>query len=709
MAVDNSKRKTTPPRPNLPPEGQPWGRWVTDTLNELKLETGGVKREVISSNKNHNAQLQMSAQQKREIIKAHLMAEEALNIALAASGSTTIYFVAPETPEPGDIWYESVTGIWFRWVDDQWTPITDETLLEALEAILAQRIANDDKIRTFAQDTEPTGMTTEHVGDLWYDTDDKNKLYRWDGIQWVPIRDAGITEAQNAADTAQQTADDAKETADTAQQTADNAAGAVSQLETQVTTDLGAMQGRLDTAEGELDELETVTLPALNSDLGALDTALSDLRNEVDNIVIPDLDGINKTIYSTSAASGTTGYNTGDTWRQYSGSGSNRQIIGEWQFTGSAWNPLQLRNEVIANLDAGKIDAGFLDAARIQAGSIVAEKLGAEAVTAEKVAADAITGNKIAAGSITASDGIFANAAIQAADIASINADTITVGTLSGIHIAGVTIEGETSLSLTQGGNPLMETTFEGIALYPPGSPNTRTVFRTADPSGNPLYMGIVREERVGSNWVTRSRVLLGTLPAAGGDGTYTDINTSRIIADRLHLYERLDAYQIDSRKGVTHANPDGAAVAIQSRAQMDVDGPLEAVQGTFSRGTDQDITTTGQTRISLNTVAPGASNVDLATGGIIQPATPGVYAIEANLQFDGGSNGYWRNIHFRMNGEQVRTFATVASGSSRMVNATAILAFWDYPPTFEVYTSGGRADMRVSAGIQVSVTRIGG
>src|SRR5690606_38547121 len=39
------------------------------------------------------------------------------------------------------------------------------------------------------QTTPPTGMTVDDVGDLWFDTDDKNHLYRWSGTQWTSMRD----------------------------------------------------------------------------------------------------------------------------------------------------------------------------------------------------------------------------------------------------------------------------------------------------------------------------------------------------------------------------------------------------------------------------------------------------------------------------------------------------------------------------------------
>lgn len=67
----------------------------------------------------------------------------------------------------------------------------------------------DSRITTFYQATQPTANTE---GDLWIDTDDSNKLYRWNGFSWMSIRDADIQNALTAAGNAQATADRKKQT-----------------------------------------------------------------------------------------------------------------------------------------------------------------------------------------------------------------------------------------------------------------------------------------------------------------------------------------------------------------------------------------------------------------------------------------------------------------------------------------------------------------
>lgn len=84
----------------------------------------------------------------------------------------------------------------------------------------------------------------------------------------------------------------------------------------------------------------------------------------------------NKIWYASTTPGSTQGSRPGDTWFQYSGT----TIVGQWKWSGSAWEPQQIGNQVIANLDAGKITTGFLDAQRIQSGTITATQVNADEI-----------------------------------------------------------------------------------------------------------------------------------------------------------------------------------------------------------------------------------------------------------------------------------------------------------------------------------------
>lgn len=82
--------------------------------------------------------------------------------------------------------------------------------------------------RTFRQTTAPAGAIT---GDIWYDSDDNNKVYRWDGTAWVDSTDVRI--GVNTA---------AISTESTTRANADSA------LSSSITT----LQSRVTTAEGNI-------------------------------------------------------------------------------------------------------------------------------------------------------------------------------------------------------------------------------------------------------------------------------------------------------------------------------------------------------------------------------------------------------------------------------------------------------------------------
>ncbi len=76
------------------------------------------------------------------------------------------------------------------YIVNTWEEIQDQTAIDAYDAASQAQDTADGKITTFYQTTIPTA---EGVGDLWVDTDDKNKLYRWDGNNWVLVRDTDIS------------------------------------------------------------------------------------------------------------------------------------------------------------------------------------------------------------------------------------------------------------------------------------------------------------------------------------------------------------------------------------------------------------------------------------------------------------------------------------------------------------------------------------
>jgi len=87
----------------------------------------------------------------------------------------------------GDLYYDNLTGYAYRFKTEgtsyAWTKLTDADVTEALSVANTAKNTADSKIVTFAQDEAPTASGE---GDIWIDTNDNNKIYRWSGSAWEP-------------------------------------------------------------------------------------------------------------------------------------------------------------------------------------------------------------------------------------------------------------------------------------------------------------------------------------------------------------------------------------------------------------------------------------------------------------------------------------------------------------------------------------------
>jgi hypothetical protein len=269
--------------------------------------------------------------------------------------------------------YEDLSAVYGADSDD--LAVIDDDIA-GLDAMVAQ------KIQTYYQLTPPSGGTYT-VGDIWFDTDDGNKQYRWDGTNWISVQDGSIATKNRTYYSG---------TAPTG---------------TFVAGDIW-----FDTNTGNKPYRWSGSSWVSVQD-ASIATALSTA-----NAAQTSANGKNKIIYSVSAASGT-GTTVGDVWWQYNGSG---QIIAQWEWNGSSWVSKTIGSAVIANIDAGKITAGTisvaisLEAATITGGSININN-GSFVVTS--------TGNvSINAGAFNINSGTFA--------VSSLGSVTASSGTIGG-------------------------------------------------------------------------------------------------------------------------------------------------------------------------------------------------------------------------------------------------------------------------------------
>lgn len=429
----------------------------------------------------------------------------------------------------------------------------------------AQKTA-DGKNTVFYQATQPA-TTGRVAGDTWYDTDDGNKIYKWDGKAWTAVSFGGEVFADGAisadkiadevnnklasafdnagtalknAATAQSTADTAAKNAATAQSTAASANTAASKAQTaadSANTAAGKAQSTADAAntaagkaQSTADSAKTAASTA-QSTADAAKTAASTAQSTADaaktaaGTAQTTADGKNTVFYQTTAPA-TTGRKVNDVW--FDTDDANRM----YYWNGTAWTQRQfgtnaiadaaINNAKIANLDAGKITTGTLSADRIGANSITAAKLAAKTITATSgVIADAailtaniadlaVTGAKIANAAI--GNAKIADAAITNAKIADATIQSAKIASLDAAKITTGTLAAARIGANSITANKLAIADFENYAQLNDFTYSTYGFTRTADASGTIYTMSAL----------SRDHAISELIPCNGGERLLT-------------------------------------------------------------------------------------------------------------------------------------------------------------------------------------------
>jgi hypothetical protein len=102
----------------------------------------------------------------------------------AANEAITIYY-QDDAPSSGvgidDVWVDTDdTNKMYRWTGDAWAIISDTRIIEALEAASDAQGTANSRITSFFSTTTPTALA---VGDLWYNPN-TGLILRWDGDSW---------------------------------------------------------------------------------------------------------------------------------------------------------------------------------------------------------------------------------------------------------------------------------------------------------------------------------------------------------------------------------------------------------------------------------------------------------------------------------------------------------------------------------------------
>jgi predicted nucleic acid-binding Zn-ribbon protein len=172
----------------------------------------------------------------------------------------------------GDLWFDTNDGNKaYRFNGTAWVLARDAGIQTAINNAATAQSTADGKIVTFVQDNPPTASA---VGDLWIDSNDNNKLYRWNGSAWVSIRDAGIDANATAISTL-----------DTTVTTLEGEVAVISGSDTTLVSELKKrtkIQDETDdNLETETDEdVETETIDSVTVGLATADQTLQTLVTE---------------------------------------------------------------------------------------------------------------------------------------------------------------------------------------------------------------------------------------------------------------------------------------------------------------------------------------------------------------------------------------------------------------------------------------------
>lgn len=112
------------------------------------------------------------------------------------------------------------------------------------------------------------------------------------------------------------------------------------------------------TASGWTSYQDKAIKEAKDAATGAQDSANGKNTNTYDLAAPTTAQGVGRTV--------------GDTWFRID---SNGAVYAQWTWGGAKWDPVALRHEVIASLDAGKISTGTMDAKYITANTITTEQM----------------------------------------------------------------------------------------------------------------------------------------------------------------------------------------------------------------------------------------------------------------------------------------------------------------------------------------------
>lgn len=361
----------------------------------------------------------------------------------------------------------------------------------------AQTLA-ESKIKTFFQETAPTATS---IGDLWIDTDDDNKIYRWDNTDWIAADDLRIASTATTVATLSTT---------------------VGNNTTAISTNATSIDGIRGMYTVKIDNNGVLSGFGLSStiiDGGEITSQFLISANQF-AVIAPgrtfgQLNSVPFAVLTTAQIINGVAFDAGV---YIDGASINSLSVGNAQLAN-----LAVDDAKIASLDASKINAGFISADRIYAGSLDAKiasldaaviqtgfidtaRIGDASIGYAKIANDLQSTNYVAGSAgwkiDRAGTAEFNNAVLRSELIVGTNpAISGTQMTGSGAHIYS---DGKLAL-----GNDKSSIVFDGttVSMNVPftQNPSVLTQAATVSPNANALTVGPLTINTGGSVTISTS------------------------------------------------------------------------------------------------------------------------------------------------------------------------------------------------------------
>lgn len=190
------------------------GNNTTETITDVTALTITCSGASFTTNGDDTTAVLMSFVNAQDSDIATAISDASTAQATADGKVTTFYQTSAPTAEGvGDLWYNTNDQLLKRWSGSAWILVSnsyDNTnqLIDGAglgDTAIWTSITGAGKpedgatnTKTFSQASAPANPGDDlHTGDFWIDSDDGNKLYRWNGASWDLVRDEG---AQAGAD-----------------------------------------------------------------------------------------------------------------------------------------------------------------------------------------------------------------------------------------------------------------------------------------------------------------------------------------------------------------------------------------------------------------------------------------------------------------------------------------------------------------------------